>query len=173
MSKYILLSAFLASSSFANSYSTNYPLTENPIAEKSIWINGGTVGIDWSNVQAVKGHASGTQVWVGTYNDSTAILSGAWGSDQSVQATVVAGTLWQSSVEEVELRLRTSISAHSITGYEFDFRDASPGGYVNIVRWNGPLNNFTEIASENNDYHGIKTGDTLLATAVGNTLSAY
>src|SRR6266403_2991251 len=175
MIKYILLSVFLASSSFANSYSTNFPLTENPTSENPMWINGGTVGIDWSNVQTVKGHASGTQVNPDNYpyNDSTAIVSGSWGSDQSAQATVVAGNVWHNSVEEVELRLRTTITAHNITGYEFDFRVASPGGYAPIVRWNGPLNNFTTIAQENSNYHGIKTGDVIMATAVGNVLSAY
>ena len=54
------------------------------------------------------------------YDDSTAVLSGTWGPNQTVQATVaVTSASSASSVfEEVELRLRTTITANSITGYE-------------------------------------------------------
>src|SRR5438046_7973905 len=34
----------------AESYTTNFPLTENPISEGGNWINGLTNGIDWSDV---------------------------------------------------------------------------------------------------------------------------
>src|SRR6266481_3834741 len=62
-------------------------------------------------------------------------------------------------VEEVELRLRTTITPHSITGYELDFRNASPGGYVAIVRWNGPLNSFTTLAEANYGFSSFSATD--------------
>ncbi len=140
-----------------------------------MWINGKVTGIDWCDVQTSGGKACGTQVNASNaaYNDSTAVLTGTWGPTQTAQATVVAGTLGASSVEEVELRLRTNIEPHSIIGYEFDFRNVVNGGYIQIVRWNGPINNFTIISSSNNNYHGIKSGDVIKATAVGSTLTAY
>src|SRR5437667_66097 len=74
-------------------------------------------GLDWSNVQTSTNFAYGTQVDTGVYltNDSAAIVSGAWGLNQTVQATA---HLPNFSGGEVELRLRTSLSAHKATGYE-------------------------------------------------------
>ena len=42
----------------ARTYTTNFPLTENPISEAGNWINGGTVGLDWTNVSTTPGLAS-------------------------------------------------------------------------------------------------------------------
>jgi hypothetical protein len=70
-------------------YTTSFPLTENPISESAHWINGGTTGIDWGNVQTTPGLAHGAVVSGGPpYNDSTAVLSGTWGSEQTAEATV-------------------------------------------------------------------------------------
>ena len=43
--------------------------------------------------------------------------------------------------EEVELRLRTTITPHSITGYEVNCSVStnSSNNYLQIVRWNGAL----------------------------------
>jgi hypothetical protein len=41
----------------ANTYSTNFPLTENPISEGSVWARGGTEGLDWTNPLTMGGHA--------------------------------------------------------------------------------------------------------------------
>ena len=150
-------------------------MTES-ISEGGRWINGKDVGLDWSNVRTTTALAFGTQSGAsGVYNDSTAVLSGAWGPDQTVQATVktAADAQTTSAVEEVELRLRTTITAHSITGYEIDFRAVKPGGYMAIVRWNGPLNSFTTLSTENNAYQGITTGDVVKASIVGSTITVY
>ena len=32
-------------------YTTNFPLTENPISEGGKWTNGQTVGLDWANMR--------------------------------------------------------------------------------------------------------------------------
>ncbi len=123
-------------------------------------------------MRTTPGLAIGTQTDTVPYDDSTAILSGTWGPDQTAQATVYTVNQDSNLFEEVELRLRTSISAHSITGYEFNFR-CTPAGtqYVQIVRWNGPFDNFTLLDSRGGP--GLKTGDVVSATAVGSTLSAY
>ena len=74
--------------------------------------------------------------------------------------------------EEVELRLRTTVTKHSITGYEINFRcttDASR--YVQIVRWNGPLGNFTYVSTTSGP--GIRDGDVIKASIVGSTITVY
>ena len=39
------------SEAIATTYTTTFPLTENPISQSGHWINGGTVGFDWCNVR--------------------------------------------------------------------------------------------------------------------------
>jgi hypothetical protein len=156
-------------------YATNFTLTEKPISENGAWINGGQVGLDWNNVQAFGGYACGTQPVPDdtSYDDSTAVLAGDWGPDQTVQATVIGGDTTRSAGEEIELRVRTQIAPHWITGYEIDFRNYSGGGYINIVRWNGAFSDFTQLSTSLPNYQGIKTGDVIKATIVGNLITAY
>jgi len=74
------------------------------------------------------------------------------------------------------LRLRTTITAHSITGYEFNFRATADGTqYVQIVRWNGPFGTFTYLNGglEAGLDLALHNGDVISATAVGSTLTAY
>jgi hypothetical protein len=154
------------------SYSTNFPLAENPISEGGNWINGGASGLDWANVRTTPGLAFGTESGFGGYDDSTAVLTGTWNSDQMAQAVVHSVNQNGNIYEEVELRLRTSIVAHSITGYEFNFRALSSGDiYVQFVRWNGPFGSFSYFGGAVGP--GIRDGDVIKATAVGNTLTAY
>src|SRR5262245_29798940 len=98
----------------AATYTTNFPLTENPISEGGDWINGLTNGIDWADVATTPGKASGTQTGTGLgYADSTALLTGTWGADQTAQATVyITSEDRTHDTEEVELRLRSSLSPH-------------------------------------------------------------
>src|SRR5258706_9797571 len=70
-----------------HNYTTNFPLAENPISESGNWVNGGTIGIDWTNVSTASGVAIGHQVGV-SYSDATALLTGEWASDQAAKAVV-------------------------------------------------------------------------------------
>jgi len=133
--------------------------------------------VDWANVGTTPGLAFGTQTgveaWGPTaYNDSTAVLSGAWGANQTATATVHIRKQTDAPgvFEEVELRLRTTITAHSITGYEINFScSANPANfYAQIVRWNGPLGSFTYLNSIKCHIHD---GDIVSATVSGNTIS--
>ena len=155
-----------------NSYTTNFPLTENPISESGNWINGGSVGLAWSNVRTTPGLAFGTESGSGGYDDSTAVLAGSWSADQMAQAVVHSTNQNSNVFEEVELRLRTTIAANRITGYEFNFRALASGDiYVQIVRWNGAFGSFSLIDSLKGP--GIHNGDVIKATAVGNILTSY
>src|SRR5258706_7876660 len=160
------------SSGPANSYTTNFSLTENPISEAGKWINGKATGLDWADVRTTPGLAFGGQTATVTNDDSTAVLTGTWGPGQTAQATVFTINQGSTIYEEVELRLRTSISAHSMTGYEINFRCTADGTqYAQIVRWNGPFGNFTLLDSQGTP--GLRNGDVVTATAIGSTISAY
>lgn len=175
--KYVpLLCCLLCASAKANTYSSSFPLSENPISEDNQWINGGTVGLDWTNIRTIGGVAAvGTQPGNDQeYNDSTAVLAGNWASDQQIQATVYLDNAGDppSAGEEVELRLRTTISPHSITGYEITCSVSTDPQktYFQIIRWEGPLGAFTEIAWAN---YKVQNGDVITAIAQGKTISAY
>jgi hypothetical protein len=176
---FALALAFLwGANAMAKPYSTKFPLTESPISEKGNWINGGTVGLDWYNCQTNGTMAFGTD-GSGKYTDPTSVLTGTWGPNQTVTATVYTVRQTDSLYQEVELRLRTTITAHSITGYEINFR-CLPGSdsknryidrYIEIVRWNGAVRNFTHINRTAGP--GIKNGDVVKATISGSTITAY
>jgi chitodextrinase len=156
-------------------YSTNFLLKESPISEGGNWINGKADGIDWSDVQTVPGLAYGTQSGSNGYDDSVALVSGTWGPDQTVQATVHSVNQSLSYFEEVELWLRGSISGHSITGYEINFRCTGSfnAGYTQIVRWNGPLSSFTYVNFTGNGVNGVKDGDVVKANITGSTITVW
>lgn len=160
-------------------YSTNFPRTENPISEGGEWLNGQKDGLDWTNVRTTPGFAFGTEIGghrpaPHKYDDSTALLKGRWGPNQTVQATVRSvnpnrdGKVW----EEVELRLRSSISPHHCTGYEVMFRcSKTPAAYCNIARWEGPLGKFTMLKETRGSKYGVKNGDVVKASMFGNVLT--
>ena len=155
-------------------YATNFPLTEDPIAEAGRWINGQQVGRDWKNVQTTPGLAFGVDASGNpTYNDPTALLTGTWAPNQTVEARV--HTVNQQSgniVQEVAIRLRSTISAHRNEGYQISFRCAHDGSqYVQIVRWNGPVGDFAPVQTAAGP--GLFDGDIVKATIVGNVITAY
>src|SRR5258706_5410200 len=157
-------------------YTTNFPIAENPVFEGGKWSNGRTDGLDWFNVATQPGLAYGTQLGGGGFDDSTAILTGSWGPTQTVQATVhsINQSPDDSVVEEVELRLRNTISPHRITGYELHFRCSKTGNsYTEIVRWNGPLGDFTYLDHKGGSAYGVANGDVVKATMNGNRIVVY
>jgi hypothetical protein len=157
----------------AHSYSTLFPLTESPISEGGHWINGGAVGLDWTNVSTTPGLAIGHQVGA-SYTDATALLTGTWGSDQTASATVYSVQPNDACSQEVELRLRSAIAAHVNTGYEISYK-ASPSAsaYLIIVRWNGALGDFTYLSNNIGAQFGVKNGDVVSASIVGHVITAY
>jgi hypothetical protein len=155
---------------WARQYSTSFPLAENPISEGGIWVNGRTTGLDWYDVETTTGKAFGTVAPDG-YADPTAVLNGAWGPDQDASAIVFVNDPNSSYAQEVELRLRHTVTAHSITGYEVLFE----ASYVGIARWNGRIGDWTSIGNVLCGWPNcrIRTGDTVRATIKGNTIKSY
>jgi len=90
------------------------------------------------------------------------------------QATVHSVNQTDSVYEEVELRLRSTISAHSITGYEINFRCSKTGNaYSQIVRWNGALGNFIYLSAKDGAQYGVTDKDVVKATIVGSVITVY
>jgi hypothetical protein len=158
-----------AAYSSPRTYTTNFSLTENPISESGNWTNGKTSGLDWADVRTTSGLAYGTSL-PSQYADPTAVLAGAWGPNQTAQATIRVTTPPASCCHEVELRLRTTIAAHSITGYEILCSVVNSDQYLQIVRWNGPLNDFTYV---NTLSTSCANGDVLKATMNGSIITVY
>ena len=126
--------------------STRFERDEEPISEGGLWINGRRDGLDWCDVltrsgvaygevsrmavaerraeqaHAAAGSAAEDAVQAGDYDDPTAVLSGTWGPNQSARATVFSRNPTDDYFQEVELRLRSSITPHVCTGYEVFWR---------------------------------------------------
>ena len=155
-------------------YETRFSSTENPLSEGGRWLNGQADGLDWKNVRTTPGLAFGSD-GSGTphYDDPTAILSGSWSPNQAVQGTVRTVNQRGGNIyEEVEIRLRTTIAAHRIAGYEIMFRCNHDGTqYVNLARWNGALGDFTIVGGVRGP--GLFDGDTVKATISGDVITAY
>ena len=146
-------------------YTTTFPLTQNPISEGGNWIGGSTAGGNlWGNVQTTPGKAFGVNEPT-TYGDPTAILTGSWGPNQTVQGTMYStGNINGTCCHEIELRLRMTISSTNITGYEAYCSVLASDQYCHIARWNGPNGSYCNIA----DASGYAAnGDVLKATVTG------
>jgi hypothetical protein len=155
------------------SYSTHFQVDENPISEGGKWINGGKDGIDWYNVIVKNGVAYGA-VTKGDYTDPTALLTGTWGKNQKVKARVFSRDQTEKYYQEVEIRLRSTLSPHRCTGYEVFWRCLKTDkAYVQIVRWNGKVRDWTSLKKRSGAQFGVKDGDLVEATIVGNVIKGY
>ena len=158
----------------SNSYTTTFQQTENSISEGGRWLNGLADGLDWLNIRTASGVAYGTRTnQVGDAIDPTAILTGTWGWNQTAEATLFVGSVGAN--KEVEIRLNSSLLPHVCNGYEVLWEIT---GTITIVRWNGPVSNYTVLAASTNipaitSIGGFKTGDVLKATNVSGTITAY
>jgi hypothetical protein len=170
----ILILFFLSIVSLsARTYKTLFPLNENPISENGNWINGQAEGVDWANVSTTPRFARGEQAPdIGSYNDSVALVAGVWGPNQTVETTVRNLVSGGNSTREVEIRLRSTVTAHNSTGYEVFWSALPSDPYLGVARWNGPLNSFTILGSTRMGV-GMTDGDTFMATIVGGTVTAY
>jgi hypothetical protein len=156
-------------------YATDFPLAESPISENNVWINGEVAGLDWTNVHTAAGLAFGTQSGSGAFNDSIAVLAGSWRPDQTVTATVHSVNQQGGNVfEEVELLLRFQLTAHSARGYEVNFRALNDReSYSEVVRWNGPLGNFSYLVKNHGQKFGITDGSVIKASIVGSLITVF
>ncbi len=155
-------------------YLSTFDLPETSISEGGKWINGKTVGLDWTDVKTVGGVAKGNPNYPNWWRDSTALLKGTWGPDQTVEGTIWCQPTTRDENMEIETRLRSSLSANKSTGYEVMFNcNKSSKAYMLIVRWNGAEKDFTILKELKGSDWGVKHGDVVKATIVGNVITAY
>jgi hypothetical protein len=155
------------------SYSSRFKLNENPISERGKWINGARDGIDWYDVITKNGVAFGA-VTKGEYTDPTALLTGVWGKNQTATAKVFSRNQTEKYYQEVEIRLRSTLTPHLCTGYEVFWRCLkTTNAYVEIVRWNGKVGDWTSLQKHSGANYGVKDGDIVRATIVGNVIKGY
>lgn len=179
------------------SYSTRFENDEEPISEGGMWLNGRKDGIDWCDVLVNNGHAYGEVTRMaaaekrteqalegaaatsegevqGDYDDPTAVLTGTWGRNQAGRATVYSVDPTDEFFQEVEIRLRSTIRPNWCSGYEVFWRcSKSEAAYAEIVRWNGKIADFTSLARAVGPGFGVKHGDIVEATIVGNEIRSY
>jgi hypothetical protein len=185
-----------ASAASVRSHRTSFELDEDPISEAGLWLNGRADGIDWCDVvtrggvaygevsrmavaerraeQADLGAGSEAGAPEGDYDDPTAVLAGEWGINQHAQGVVFSRNPTDRYFQEVEFRLRSAITPKLCTGYEVFFRCLkTDAGYAEIVRWNGPIGDFTSLAKLVGPQYGVKDGDVIEATVVGDVLRGF
>jgi hypothetical protein len=151
-------------------YSTTFDRNEKPLSEGGAWRRANNA---WTDVQTVNGLAYGTNGASHTYDDSYALLTGTFGADQTIEAIVFRDQkLKPGRTHEVELLLRFSDDSSSARGYECLFNFA---GGVQIMRWNGPFGDFTELpyTQLGNLNRHLVTGDVIKATIHRNVISMY
>jgi hypothetical protein len=161
----------------AATFSTEFDLVEDPVSEAGAWINGMTDGLDWADCATTNGYIYGLQSGQTGYDDATALLAGTWGSNQTAGAIVYLGERGSYDAwEEVEIRLRSAITANVNNGYEVIFSTKpAPFGYVQIVRWNGPLAsyNYVNLTYSVPELFVVNDGDEVKGEIIGSTINAY
>jgi hypothetical protein len=162
----------------ANTYTTGFPLMENPISESGMWINGQADGLLWANCRTTNNFVWGNDNRGVAYADPTALLRGIWGSNQTVAATVkvINQPTGSGCCSEVELRLRSMISANTNRGYEVLFSTYAGNDYVQIVTWHGPRGvegvGFDYVASTSGRGAPVN-GDVVSASISNSTIRVY
>lgn len=176
------------------SYRTEFDRDEAPLSEDGAWRNGKADGIDWSDVEVTAGVAHGAPsrmevaerraeqgnlaaddaAPVGDYDDPTAVLAGEWGPDQHAKGVVHSVNPTDEYFQEVQIRLRSTIDAHSCRGYEIFFRCLkSEDAYAEIVRWNGPIGDWTSLERRVGTEYGVAHGDLIEARVEGSLIRGF
>jgi hypothetical protein len=165
---------FLINDVFSQTYTTTFKGNEDTISEGGNWRHN---GFYWTTIRKSAGIASGTQSGINTgihkYDDSYAHLSG-FPPDQEAWGEVYIAKADTSCIQEVEILLRWTSSAYWTTGYECFARCLDDKhSYLQIVRWDGPLGKYTYLADHVGIGYGLKNGDILKASIIGNVITVY
>lgn len=156
----------------AGFYTTSFAANEEPISEGGAWKH---LAPAWQVVRTTGGHAgpnvnsAGGAVSGPPFDDSYAHLTG-FAANQQVDVTIYQGV---ASAGEVEILLRVNDSPTSVQCYELLYNIQ---GSAEIVRWNGPLNDFEENPAGTVVYPsppGAISGDKLRGRVVGSVVEFW
>jgi hypothetical protein len=176
------------------SYSTRFQQDEDPVSEGGIWLNGARDGIDWADIVVRNGVAYGAVTRMqaaerraeqgnlasadagdapeGDYDDPTALLAGAWGKNQHARGRVFSRNQTEEYFQEVEIRLRSTLTPHRCSGYEIFWRCLkTENAYAEIVRWNGKVGDFTSLQKLSGPQYGVQDGDIVEAIISGDVIT--
>jgi hypothetical protein len=141
-------------------------------------LNGLTDGLDWNDLQSSPGKvfAAAFDSAPGGVGDPTAQLNRSFlacTSNQFAEGTVFStyGGSDPGSAHELEVRVNTTITAHSITGYEYYINCS--GAATGLIRWNGALGDFTAFGSFISTATVPVEGDVLRIENDNGTLNCY
>jgi hypothetical protein len=158
-------------------YATSFSLTEHPLSEGGKWITGRAVGLDWNDPASAAGKAC---AWVLSglgacrYDDSIAHIdpsSLAFRASQFAQGTVFRLPGYSPATKhEIELLLRFRITRRNARGYEILW---GHNGDFAIVRWNGPLGDYTSLGFAGPGPGVPADGDVLRADVIGDVIKVY
>ena len=177
----------------------DFPLDETPISEGGMWLNGRTDGIDWCDVVTKGGVAFGevTRMGVAERRAEQGNLDGRGrgpgrrlrrsdrrarrrrgAGTSSCRARVFSRNQTNQYFQEVELRLRSTITPHSCTGYEVFWRCLkTEEAYAEIVRWDGKIGGWKSLTRKagpgvRRQGRRRRRGDASSATTSGATSTA-
>jgi hypothetical protein len=170
-----------------NSYSTNFPVAQNPISENGNFVTSTSPAVNWSGLElggggnlpvapvdiAAPGEAESVDYADPNYGDALAVLTGTWGANQSVSITVGDIPATSAGYEELEIHLRTDPTTG--TGYEITW--AYNHDYILIATWNGGgvvgTGAYTTLYYASGSQYAIAPSDTLTASIQGDVITMY
>ncbi len=179
------LMLFCFDQALARTYTTTFPLNENPLSDGGNWVDGMTTGILWSDCAVTNTpdglhYAYGLQSGTNGYDDSLAVLTGDWGPTQSIDITIyLTNQLTSDSgvYEEIEYGLRCTLSSNSFTGYLMDCSLNSDTGYVEVGLSLGgvyPIGTTNWPGADNyGPQYVVHNGSTIHAAIINNTISIF
>jgi len=117
-----------------------------------------------------RGTQPGNNSLPAAYGDSTAVMKGIWYSNQSVAITIAVNGTDSSSAEELECRLRSNLGPTNAQCYEINASVKTGNAYIQVVRWNGGLGDFTLLNSLGIP---VANGYVLKAAITNNVITVY
>ena len=170
----------------ARTYTTTFPVNQDPLSENGNWADGKTVGLLWSDCAVTNTpeglhYAYGLESGANGYDDSLAVLTGDWGPTQSIDITIYLTNQLTSDYgvfQELEYGLRCTLSSNKFTGYLMDCSLNSDTGYVEVglslgdgvypdgwTNWPG--------AGQYGPEFVVHNGSTIHAQIINSTISIY
>jgi hypothetical protein len=178
---FILLISLIGWLAQGGTYTIDFTATanQNPLRDGTVWTNGLTEGLDWSNMAVTNGRAYGLQVGHAgdPINDGLATISGTWLTTTCRVSAVISMPLRppDSFGCELELHACFTLTNHWAEGLEFLCSTKAVGTdcYAAIVQWNGTVGNFTPLIQQFGATYIINDGDTMTGTVTNGVAKLF